>query len=76
MSPCALLETRHACTQGIALDQRLAFWEDYNASTLVGLKCSSFCESGFAASQDNLQLGACAWRRSKATSTWSSVTTR
>ncbi|AJO78951.1 helix-turn-helix domain-containing protein [Pseudomonas sp. MRSN 12121] len=56
MSPCALLETRHACTQGMAPDQRLAFWEDYNASTLVGLKCTSFCESGFAASQDNLQL--------------------
>ncbi|OLF53627.1 helix-turn-helix transcriptional regulator [Pseudomonas chlororaphis] len=56
MSPCALLETRHACTQGVALDQRLAFWEDYNASSLVGLKCTTFCDDGLAARQDNLQL--------------------
>lgn len=58
MSPCALLETRHASTQAVDLDQRLAFWEDYNASTLVGLKCNSYAEGGFAASQDNLQLSA------------------
>ncbi|MGC5703295.1 AraC family transcriptional regulator [Pseudomonas sp. NFXW11] len=58
MSPCALLETRHASTQAVALDQRLSFWEDYNASTLVGLKCNSYAESGFAARQDNLQLQA------------------
>ncbi|HCK4894808.1 TPA: AraC family transcriptional regulator, partial [Pseudomonas aeruginosa] len=37
----ALLETRRASTQDIPLEQRLAFWEDYNASILVGLKCSS-----------------------------------
>ncbi|MCO7573458.1 AraC family transcriptional regulator [Pseudomonas chlororaphis] len=58
MSPCALLETRHASTQAVELDQRLRFWEDYNASTLVGLKCNSYAESGFRARQDNLQLSA------------------
>lgn len=58
MSPCALLETRHASTQAIDRDLRLAFWEDYNASTLVGLKCNSYAESGFAARQDNLHLSA------------------
>lgn len=56
MTPCALLETRHASTQAVDLDQRLAFWEHYNADTLVGLKCNSYCETGFTASQDNLQL--------------------
>ncbi|HIE1533699.1 TPA: AraC family transcriptional regulator, partial [Pseudomonas aeruginosa] len=50
----ALLETRRASTQDIPLEQRLAFWEDYNASILVGLKCSSYSQAGFAATQDNL----------------------
>ncbi|MCO2314154.1 AraC family transcriptional regulator, partial [Pseudomonas aeruginosa] len=52
----ALLETRRASTQDIPLEQRLAFWEDYNASILVGLKCSSYSQAGFAATQDNLCL--------------------
>ena len=47
----ALLETRRASTQDIPLEQRLAFWEDYNASILVGLKCSSYSQAGFAAIQ-------------------------
>ena len=51
----ALLETRRAST-GHSLEQRLAFWEDYNASILVGLKCSSYSQAGFAATQDNLCL--------------------
>lgn len=38
------------------LEQRLAFWEDYNASVLVGLSCSSYAENGFAATQENLCL--------------------
>lgn len=58
MSPCALLETRHASTQAVDPEQRLSFWEDYNATTLVGLKCNSYAEDGFAACQDNLQLSA------------------
>lgn len=36
------------------MDQRLAFWEDYNASILVGLKCTSYSQAGFMATQDNL----------------------
>ncbi|WP_122663344.1 helix-turn-helix domain-containing protein [Pseudomonas viridiflava] len=51
-----LLGTRRASTDNIPLDQRLAFWEQYNASTLVGLKCSSFSETGFSAREDNLSL--------------------
>lgn len=56
MASCALLEIRHADTQSIAPPQRLAFWENYNATSLVGLKCNSWCESGFVGRQDNLQL--------------------
>lgn len=36
------------------MDQRLAFWEDYNASILVGLKCTSYSQAGFMATEDNL----------------------
>ena len=56
MSSCALLETRRASTHDIPLDQRLSFWEQYNASCLVGLKCSSYSASGLAATQSNLEL--------------------
>lgn len=56
MTSNALLEIRHASTQTIAPEQRLAFWEQYNAASLVGLKCNSWCESGFVGRQDNLQL--------------------
>lgn len=51
-----LLEARRGCTQNIPLEQRLAFWEDYNASILVGLKCTSYAQAGLAATQDNLCL--------------------
>ncbi|UCP11645.1 helix-turn-helix domain-containing protein [Pseudomonas sp. MM213] len=56
MKTGTLLDTRRATTDCVPLDQRLAFWEQYNASTLVGLKCSSYSETGFAASEDNLSL--------------------
>ncbi|MFL6878559.1 helix-turn-helix domain-containing protein [Pseudomonas marginalis] len=52
----ALLDTQRASTDDLPLDQRVAFWEQYNASTLVGLKCSSFSETGFSAREDNLSL--------------------
>ncbi|MDH4567112.1 helix-turn-helix domain-containing protein [Pseudomonas sp. BN414] len=56
MTSYALLETRRASTHDIPLDQRLSFWEQYNASILVGLKCSSYSNSGLVASQSNLEL--------------------
>jgi len=56
MTPCAMLDTRRASTESIPLDQRLAFWEQYNATTLVGLRCSTYSEGGFTATQDNLSL--------------------
>jgi AraC-like DNA-binding protein len=51
-----LLDTQRASTDDLPLDQRVAFWEQYNTSTLVGLKCSSFSETGFSAREDNLSL--------------------
>lgn len=51
-----LLRTRRASTDDLPEDQRLAFWEQYNASTLVGLRCSSHSETGFSAREDNLSL--------------------
>ena len=51
-----LLDTQRASTDDLPLDQRVAFWEQYNASTLVGLRCSSFSETGFSAREDNLSL--------------------
>ncbi|VVP91218.1 hypothetical protein PS925_01407 [Pseudomonas fluorescens] len=56
MKTPSLLDTRRASTDCVPLDQRTAFWEQYNASTLVGLKCSSYSDTGFAASEDNLSL--------------------
>ncbi|AZF43390.1 Transcriptional regulator, AraC family [Pseudomonas sp. R1-43-08] len=52
----ALLDTQRASTDDLPMDQRVAFWEQYNASTLVGLKCSSFSETGFSAREGNLSL--------------------
>lgn len=51
-----VLGTRRASTDDLPVDQRLEFWEQYNASTLVGLRCSSFSEAGFSAQEDNLSL--------------------
>lgn len=58
MTTPALIETRRASTCDIPVEQRLRFWEQYNASILVGLKCSSYADGGLAASQSNLELGA------------------
>lgn len=56
MTANALLEIRRASTQDTPLEQRLEFWENYNSATLVGLKCSSYSQFGFTATQDNLCL--------------------
>ncbi|NVZ71915.1 helix-turn-helix domain-containing protein [Pseudomonas costantinii] len=56
MTANALLEIRRASTQDTPLEQRLEFWENYNSSILVGLKCSSYSPFGFTATQDNVCL--------------------
>ena len=39
-------------------DERLRYWEDYTASELVGIRCTSYAESGLDARQRNFDLGA------------------
>lgn len=56
MTAHTLLKTRCASTENIPSEHRLAFWDDYNASILVGLRSSSYSGAGFVATQDNLHL--------------------
>jgi AraC-like DNA-binding protein len=44
-------------TEGVDTEDRLAFWEQYNAEALVGLTCSSYAAEGLVARQLNLDLG-------------------
>ncbi|TQM43574.1 helix-turn-helix domain-containing protein [Pseudonocardia cypriaca] len=45
-------------TAGVAMGDRLAYWEDYNADALVGLTCSTYQPDGLLARQRNLSLDA------------------
>jgi AraC-like DNA-binding protein len=45
-------------TAGVAIGDRLAYWEDYNADALVGLTCSTYQPDGLLARQRNLSLDA------------------
>jgi AraC-like DNA-binding protein len=38
--------------------ERLRYWESYNASELVGLRCSTYAEEGLNARERNFDLGA------------------
>lgn len=43
-------------TASLPVSERLAYWEQYNASALVGLTCQSFEEEGLLAREINLDL--------------------
>jgi AraC-like DNA-binding protein len=43
-------------TERLAAEDRLPFWEQYNADALVGLTCSTYEDDGLLASQVNLGL--------------------
>jgi AraC-like DNA-binding protein len=45
-------------TAGVEIEDRLAFWEDYNADALVGLTCTTYQPDGLLARQLNLELDA------------------
>ncbi|MGI5131249.1 helix-turn-helix domain-containing protein [Pseudonocardia sp. CA-107938] len=45
-------------TAAVAIGDRLAFWEDYNAAALVGLTCTTYQPDGLLARQRNLSLDA------------------
>jgi AraC-like DNA-binding protein len=49
---CSPLLT-YASTDQVAPGERLAYWDDYNASVLIGLRTSSLSESGLSARQAN-----------------------
>jgi AraC-like DNA-binding protein len=43
----------YASTDPVAAEQRLAYWDEYNAAALIGLRTSSLSESGLTARQTN-----------------------
>ncbi len=45
----SLVQAAEVSTNEVSPDQRVAFWESYNASVLVGLRCSSFAPEGLTA---------------------------
>ena len=46
-----------ASTSQVPPDQRLAFWESHNASTLIGLTCTTHDPGGLVARERNWDLG-------------------
>jgi AraC-like DNA-binding protein len=44
-------------TDQVLPDQRVAFWESYNASALIGLRCSAFAQQGLKARARSFDLG-------------------
>jgi AraC-like DNA-binding protein len=46
-------------TESVPVQDRLAYWEHYNATALVGLNCTTYEERGLAATQVNLDLDGC-----------------
>lgn len=47
-----------ASTLDVDPDDRISFWEEYNAQELVGLRCSTYHDAGLEAYELNLDLGA------------------
>ncbi|MFM0411453.1 transcriptional regulator, AraC family [Burkholderia sp. WP9] len=43
----------YASTDPVAIEERLAYWDKYNAAALIGLRTSSLSESGLTARQAN-----------------------
>ncbi|MCP1635580.1 helix-turn-helix domain-containing protein [Kerstersia gyiorum] len=57
MQPTAAHPVSQISTNTLPPSQRLDYWESYNASMLVGLKCSAFSDDGLLATQRNLMMG-------------------
>ncbi|WP_126284311.1 helix-turn-helix domain-containing protein [Burkholderia stagnalis] len=51
-----VLSRTQGSTANVPAPQRLAYWEAFNASTLVGLRCSSLSPHGFDATITNIAL--------------------
>lgn len=57
MSSTPTVPQREASTDGVPLRERLAFWDEYNSSELIGLRCSSYAAQGLDARERNFDLG-------------------
>jgi AraC-like DNA-binding protein len=57
MSSPHIVPHREASTDAVPPHERLAFWDEYNSSELIGLRCSSYTEQGLDARQRNFDLG-------------------
>ncbi len=51
-----LVPMTEVSTDQVPPDQRVAFWESYNASALIGLRCSSFAAQGLRARARSFDL--------------------
>ena len=51
------LRFKEAATQFVPARERLRYWESYNTTELVGLRCSTFAPDGLNAQQRNFDLG-------------------
>jgi len=49
---------KEGATEFAPARERLRYWESYNASELIGLRCSTYAEEGLNARQRNFDLGA------------------
>ena len=49
---------KEGATAFAPIRERLRYWESYNTSELVGLRCSTYAEEGLNARQRNFDLGA------------------
>jgi AraC-like DNA-binding protein len=57
MSSPHIVPHREASTDAVPPHERLAFWDEYNSSELIGLRCSSYAAHGLDARQRNFDLG-------------------
>lgn len=52
----ATLTVQKASTRNVAPEQRFQYWDQFNASHFVGIRCSSYVPEGLAATQHSLHL--------------------
>ncbi|SEG81512.1 helix-turn-helix transcriptional regulator [Marinobacterium lutimaris] len=52
----ATLTVQTASTRNVAPEQRFQYWDQFNASHFVGIRCSSYVPEGLAATQHSLHL--------------------
>lgn len=56
--PKRYVTMKEGATELAPAQERLRYWEEYTASELVGIRCTSYAEEGLNARQRNFDLGA------------------